>query len=122
MGFFEEADLDAQEILAEVGKSVTIQHGITGTPVPATVMIGPPMVMQDLETGGFLNSTSFDVKFLRSYAVAHLNYVSGTSPGLVAYGNVISYNGSQYRIHAVNDRPPAAWIICRVQSIGGTTV
>lgn len=120
MGFYEDADADAIEILSEVGKSATIQHGLTGIPVSITVMIGPTMVMEDLETGGFVNSTSFDVKILRSYAISNLSYVSGSSPGLVAYGNLINYNGSQYRIHAVNDRPPSAWIICRVVTVSGS--
>ena len=68
------------------------------------------MVSQDLETGGFMNSTSFDVKFLRTDTEAHA--------GVVIYGNLIRYNNLDFRIVAVNDRPPSAWIIVKVQSKG----
>jgi len=66
------------------------------------------MVQQDLETGGFLNSTSFDVKFLKTDA--------DENPGVIIYGNLVNYNGSDYRIVAINDRPPSAWVIVRVQT------
>ena len=111
MGSFDaEWAADAAEILSEIPKAVTVHLG-AGASVGFNVLMGPPMVQQDLETGGFLNSTSFDVKFLRSDTVAH--------PGVVAFGSLISYNGKQYRVVAINDRPPSAWIIVRVQSKGG---
>jgi hypothetical protein len=102
---------DASVILGEIPKAVTVRHTPTGTPTAFNVLMGPPMVQQDMETGGFLNSTSFDVKFLRTEALAH--------PGLVVYGNLVNYNGGDYRIVAINDRPPAAWIIVRVQTKAG---
>jgi len=111
MGLFDaEWAADAAEILAEIPKAVSVHLG-TGADVAFNVLISPPMVQQDLETGGFLNSTSFDVKFLRADTEAH--------PGVVAFGSLITYAGKQYRIVAINDRPPSAWIIVRVQSKGG---
>jgi len=102
---------DAAVILSEIPKAVTVQRGLTGTPTSFNVLIGPPMVQQDLTTGGFLNSTSYDVKFLRADNDLH--------PGVVIYGNLVNYNGTQFRIVAINDRPPSAWIICKVQSWAG---
>lgn len=98
---------DAAEILNEIPKAVTVRRG-SGSPLSFNVLMSAPMVQQDLETGGFLNSTSYDVKFLRADSDAH--------PGTVIYGNLITFNGADYRIVAINDRPPSAWIIARVQS------
>jgi len=98
---------DAGEILLEIPKAVTVQRG-AGAPVSFNVLLGDPMVQQDLETGGFLDSASFDVKFLRADCVAH--------PGVVIFGNLVTFNSKQYRIVAINDRPPSAWVIARVQT------
>jgi hypothetical protein len=70
--------------------------------------MGEPMVQQDLETGGFLDVASFDVKFLKVDCAAR--------PGVVIFGNLVTFNGKQYRIVAINDRPPSAWVIARVQT------
>lgn len=96
---------DAAEILGEIPKAVSARKG-TADPVSFQVLMTEPLVQQDLETGGFLNSTSFDMKFLRTDLVAH--------PGVVAYGSVITYNNAQYRVVAINDRPPSAWVIVKV--------
>jgi hypothetical protein len=98
---------DAGEILLEIPKAVTVQRG-SGAPVSFNVLLGDPMVQQDLETGGFLDSASFDVKFLKADCVAH--------PGVVIFGNLVTFNSKQYRIVAINDRPPSAWVIARVQT------
>jgi hypothetical protein len=102
---------DAAAILGEIPKAVTVRRTPTGTATSFNVLLGPPMVQQDMETGGFLNSTSFDVKFLKADCVAH--------PGVVVFGNLVAYNGADYRIVAINDRPPSAWVIVRVQSKAG---
>lgn len=107
----DEWDRDAAVILGEIPKAVTVRHTPSGTPVSFNVLMGPPMVQQDLETGGFLNSTSYDIKFLKTDAAAH--------PGVVIYGNLVTFNGADFRIVAINDRPPSAWIIVRVQTKAG---
>jgi hypothetical protein len=101
---------DASEILSEIPKAVSVRRG-SGSPTSFNVLMSAPMVQQDLETGGFLNSTAYDVKFLKADCVAH--------PGVVIYGNLVTYNGNDYRIVAINDRPPSAWVICRVQTKAG---
>lgn len=108
MGFYEDAQADALAILDEVGKSVTVKATPTSTPVAAKVMVTQPMVLQDLETGGFLNQTTFEVKFTRTFHEAN--------PGLVAYGNIVTYADEEFRIVAIANRPPSAWIIARVQT------
>ncbi len=101
---------DASEILSEIPKAVSVRRG-SGSSTSFNVLMSAPMVQQDLETGGFLNSTAYDVKFLKADCVAH--------PGVVIYGNLVTYNGADYRIVAINDRPPSAWVICRVQTKAG---
>jgi hypothetical protein len=98
---------DAGQILNEIPKAVTVQKA-SGLPVSFNVLMTDPMVQQDLETGGFLDSAAFDVKFLKADVLAH--------PGVVIYGNLVSFNGKQYRIVAINDRPPSAWVIVKVQT------
>ena len=111
MGLYDaEWAADAASILSEIPKAVTVRRG-SGTATSFNVLMGPPMVSQDLETGGFLNATSYDVKFLKSD--------SDANPGVIVYGNLVTYNGHDYRIVAINDRPPSAWIIVRVQTKAG---
>lgn len=101
---------DASEILSEIPKAVTVRRG-SGPSTSFNVLMSAPMVQQDLETGGFLNSTAYDVKFLKADCAVH--------PGVVIYGNLVTYNGADYRIVAINDRPPSAWVIVRVQTKAG---
>ena len=101
---------DAAKILEEIPKAVTVRRG-SGPTTAFNVLMSAPMVQQDMETGGFLNSTAYDVKFLKTDAAAH--------PGVVIYGNIVTFNGGDYRIVAINDRPPSAWIIVRVQTKAG---
>jgi len=98
----------AFEILGEIPKAVTVKNVTGGSPVPLTAFMRQPSIMQDLETGGFVNHTSFDMKFLRTDAVAN--------PGLIAFGNIIAYGGQEFRIMNVTDRNPSAWIIVKVQT------
>jgi len=99
---------DAAEILAEIPKAVTIRKA-GSTPVPLNVLMSQPMLMQDLETGGFTSSTSYDVKVLRTDFVAH--------SAVIGHGSVIAFNGEEFRVVAVVKRPPSAWVICRVQTL-----
>jgi hypothetical protein len=105
----DEWNSDAKEILEEIPKSVTVRRG-AGAETSFVVLISSPMIEQNLETGGFLNSTSFDVKFLKSDSVLH--------PNLIIFGNIVKYDNKDFRIVAINDRPPSAWIIAKVQSVG----
>jgi hypothetical protein len=108
MSIWDEFTADAQSILDEVGKDITIKNVPGGSPVPFKAMVTQPMVLQDMETGGFLNSTTFEVKVLRT--------VANTHPGLFAYGNIINYDGNDYRIVAIANRPPSAWLVAKVQT------
>jgi hypothetical protein len=108
MSIWDEFTADAQSILNEVGKDITIKNVPGGTPVAFKAMVTQPMVLQDMETGGFLNSTTFEVKVLRTVASTH--------PGLFAYGNIINYDGQDYRIVAIANRPPSAWLVAKVQT------
>lgn len=108
MAIQDEWAADAAEILAEIPKAVTVRKA-GSTPVALNVLMSQPMLMQDLETGGFTSSTSYDVKFLRSDYVAH--------SAVIAHGSVIAYNGEDFRVVAVVNRPPSSWVICRVQTL-----
>jgi hypothetical protein len=105
---FAEFTADAVSVLNEIGKDITIKQVPGGTPVAFKAMVTQPMVLQDMETGGFLNQTTFEVKVLRTTAESH--------PGLFAYGNIIAFNGEDYRIVALANRPPSAWLIAKVQT------
>lgn len=108
MSIWDEFTADAQSILDEVGKDITIKNVPSGTPVALKAMVTQPMVLQDMDTGGFLNSTTFEVKVLRTVATTH--------PGLFAYGNIVKYDNQEYRIVAIANRPPSAWLIAKVQT------
>jgi hypothetical protein len=99
---------DALSILNEIGKDVQIKAVPGGTPVTFKAQVTAPMVLQDMETGGFLNQTTFEVKILRTHASAH--------PGLFAFGNIVIYDGQEYRIVALANRPPSAWLVAKVQT------
>lgn len=107
----DEWDADAGEILAEIPKAVTVQRG-SGEAVAFNVLMTEPLNQQDLETGGFLNTASFDIKFLRLDCE--------DNPNSVIYGNLVNFNSKQYRIVAINDRPPSAWVIVKVQTKVGS--
>lgn len=100
--------LDALEILSEIPKAVTVKNVPGGQPVALNALMSQPSIMQDLETGGFMNQTSFDMKFLRSDAEANA--------GLIAFGNIVTYGQQEFRIMTVTDRVPSAWIIVKVQT------
>lgn len=108
MGIFDDFAADALEILNEVGKDITIKATPSSTPVAFKAMLTQPMVLQDLETGGFLNQTTFEVKIRRVDFNAN--------PGVFAYGNIVTYNGENYRLVAIANRPPSAWVIGKVQT------
>jgi hypothetical protein len=105
---FAEFTVDAAAVLGEIGKDITIKQVPGGTPVAFKAMVTQPMVLQDMETGGFLNQTTFEVKVLRTTADTH--------PGLFAYGNIVTYNAEEYRIVAIANRPPSAWLVAKVQT------
>lgn len=101
---------DAKAILEEIPKAVTVRHA--GGPTTAfNVLLGAPMVQQDMETGGFLDSASYEVKFHVEDIAAH--------PGVVVVGNLVDYIGKAFRIVAVNPRTESAWLIVRVQTKAG---
>lgn len=108
MGLIEEAASDALEILSEVGKDIVVKTSPAATGVALKAIVTQPMVLQDLETGGFLNQTTFEVKITRADHVAN--------PGVFAYGNIVTYSGEDFRIVALANRPPSAWIIAKVQT------
>lgn len=109
MALYDEVGLDATSILNEIGKDITVKNPPSGPEVAFKALVTQPMVLQDLDTGGFLNETTFEVKVLRS---AH-----NANPGVFAFGSIVTYAGEKYRIVAVANRPPSAWIIAKVQTL-----
>ena len=108
MAIQDEWAADAAEILAEIPKAVTVRKA-GSEPVALNVLMSQPMLMQDLETGGFTSSTSYDVKFIRTDYVLH--------SAVIAHGSVITFNSEDLRVVAVVNRPPSSWVICRVQTL-----
>lgn len=101
---------DAKAILGEIPKAVTVRHA-SGPTTAFNVLLGAPMIQQDMETGGFLDSASYEVKF-------HVDDIA-LHPGVVVVGNLIEYVGKAFRIVAINPRTNSAWVIVRVQTKAG---
>lgn len=108
MAIQDEWAADAAEILAEIPKAVTVRKGAS-SPVALNVLMSQPMIMQDLETGGFTSSTSYDIKVLRADYVLH--------SAVIAHGSIFAYGGEDFRVVAIVNRTPSAWVICRVQTL-----
>lgn len=98
MSIFDEFAVDAAEILSEIGRSVTLR----GNPINA--IVSEPRPGEVLEEGGFRETTTLSMKFLRSTLLA--------SPfnGLPDRGDVIVFEGREYYVtEPASSRAGAAW-------------
>jgi hypothetical protein len=98
MSIFDEFAADASEIVSEIGRTVTFR----GNPVSA--IVSEPQVGESLMAGGFKDSTSYSVKFVRSTLLA------APFSGLPETGEVVIIEGREFTINAVSSRAFAAWV------------
>lgn len=88
MGFFSEVKSALREIFSEFSQPVIWR----GREMNAIIAEGQEAV--GLESGGFVPDATFNVKFLDSE-------LGGETPSI---GEIVEYNGKQYRIHWVSVR------------------
>lgn len=88
MGFFSEIKSALREIFAEFSQPVIWR----GREMNAIIANGQEAV--ELESGGFVPDSTFNVKFLESE-------LDGETPRI---GEIVEYNCKQYRIHWVSVR------------------
>lgn len=88
MGFFSEIKSALREIFSEFSQPVIWR----GREMNAIIADGQEAV--ELESGGFIPDSIFNVKFLESE-------LGGETPHI---GEIVEYNGKQYRIHWVSAR------------------
>lgn len=88
MGFFNEIKSALREIFSEFSQPVVWR----GRVMNAIIAEGQEAV--ELESGGFVPDSTFSMKFLESE-------LDGEYPHI---GEVVEYNGKQYRIHWVSVR------------------
>lgn len=91
MPIHDEIAADFEHILAEFGKPVQL----LGRTLLA--MISEPMLSNELVLGGEVDAVRFTAKVLRS-----------SLPSMPHSGQVLRWDDSDYRIHAVMNRPPHA--------------
>ena len=88
MGFFSEIKSALAEIFSSFSQSVIWR----GREINAIIAEGQEAM--ELESGGFVPDATFNVKFLESE-------LGGEMPRI---GEIVEYNGKQYRIHWVSVR------------------
>jgi hypothetical protein len=91
---------DAAQIFTEFGKEIRWKE----RPYPA--LISEPAFSQEFETGGIADTGDFTIKLLRS-TLLH---------GIPKLGERITFNGEDYRVVRVTDRPPHPLIILVLSS------
>ncbi len=88
MGFFSEVKSALREIFSEFSQPVIWRGRIMN----AIIAEGQEAV--ELDSGGFVPDSTFNMKFLESE-------LGGETPRI---GEIVEYNGKQYRIHWVSVR------------------
>lgn len=101
MGFFSEIKSALKEIFAEFSQTVIWR----GREMNAIIAEGQEAV--ELESGGFVPDSTFNVKLLESE-------LGGEYPHI---GEVVEYNGRQYRIHWVSVRANRGQVQLTLHSI-----
>ncbi len=123
-----QADLiaDAKEIvgdMADLAQTWTTTAGTTSW----QVLIGQPMISQDLTVGGYIERVSFEVRIVAasaswttSYSVAcAAGLASGLIPSTLAIGQTLvatEQNNRKYRIEASGYKPGSAWVVLQVRA------
>lgn len=93
MSFFDTTAEDAAQIVAEVGRDVIFRG------VVVKCMVSPAPLSLDLAQGGFVETGSIQVRFLRS------DY-SGAPP---SDGEQLTFAGKTYRINSIAPVTVGAW-------------
>ena len=117
---------DAKEIVGDMADLAQTWTAVGGTP-SFQVLIGQPMVTQDLQSGGFMERVSHEVRIVAATASWTTAYgtacaaaiTSGAPVASLANGKTLvatEQGNRQYRIDGVSYKPGTAWIVLQVRA------
>lgn len=117
---------DAKEIVGDMADLAQTWTAVGGTP-SFQVLIGQPMVTQDLQSGGFMERVSHEVRIVAStaswttaYGTACAAAISSGAPvASLANGKTLvatEQGNRQYRIDGVSYKPGTAWVVLQVRA------
>ena len=123
-----QADLiaDAKAIVGDMADLAQTWTAVGGTP-SFQVLIGPPMVSQDLEAGGYIERVSHEVRIVAAtaswttaYGTACAAAISAGAPvASLAIGKTLvatEQGNRQYRVEAQSYKPGTAWVVLQVRA------
>jgi hypothetical protein len=117
---------DAKDIVGDMADLAQTWTAVGGTP-SFQVLIGQPMVTQDLQSGGFMERVSHEVRIVAAtaswttaYGTACAAAISSGAPvASLAIGKtlVATEQGSrQYRVEGSSYKPGTAWVVLQVRA------
>ena len=117
---------DAKEIVGDMADLAQTWTAVGGTP-SFQVLIGQPMVTQDLQSGGFMERVSHEVRIVAATASWTTAYgtacaaaiTSGAPVASLANGKTLvatEQGNRQYRIDGVSYKPGTAWVVLQVRA------
>ena len=117
---------DAKEIVGDMADLAQTWTAVGGTP-SFQVLIGQPMVTQDLDAGGYMERVSHEVRIVASTASWTTAYgttcaaaiSSGAPVASLANGKTLvatEQGNRQYRIDGVAYKPGTAWVVLQVRA------
>jgi hypothetical protein len=95
MSIFDEMASDSAELLREFGKQITWNGN------EYSALVSEPTIAQEFDVGGFVDSVDFVAKLLRNDLIH----------GLPEHGELVTYNGEEYRIMRLSNRPPHPFVV-----------
>ena len=95
MSVFDEMATDSTELLREFGKQIEWDGNLY------SALVSEPTIAQEFGIGGFADSADFIVKLLRN----------DLTRGVPEHGDLITYNGEEYRVARLSNRPPHPFVV-----------
>jgi hypothetical protein len=117
---------DAKDIVGDMADLAQTWTAVGGTP-SFQVLIGQPMVTQDLQSGGFMERVSHEVRIVAAtaswttaYGTACAAAISSGAPvAALANGKTLvatEQGNRQYRIDGISYKPGTAWVVLQVRA------
>jgi hypothetical protein len=117
---------DAKAIVGDMADLAQTWTAVGGTP-SFQVIIGPPLVTQDLEAGGYIDRVAHEVRVVAataswttSYNLACAAAISAGAPvASLAIGKTLvatEQGNRQYRIVGSSYKPGTAWVVLQVRA------
>lgn len=117
---------DAKDIVGDMQDLAQTWTAVGGTP-SFQVLIGQPLVTQDLQSGGFMERVSHELRVVASTASWTTAYgaacaaaiASGAPVASLANGKTLvatEQGNRKYRVDGVSYKPGTAWIVLQVRA------